>query len=246
MKIVITFFALLLAFPPAADAQARGAGPTQRTTVETVYLNAPLSPIKEVPSLAGMDAEGGATLQLHLQRDDDGALTSAFVTFQVFVRPTKPDSVLAIHIHEGAAGENGPVVIPSGLEFGGDPLPAGPEPIRIWRQTSMTDAASLAVVRSVLENPGDLSSKGRPSPRRRSPRRVGRKATLRRPGCAWQRVVVDDQWELSTASPYNKSRAGTGIQPFQRIQPCRRTISTFEARGSTIFGTSASGYRTKS
>ena len=50
-------------------------------------------------------------------------------------------------------------VLPSGLEFGADPLPAdplpaGPEPIRIWRQVSMTDAAGLAVVSSVLENPG--------------------------------------------------------------------------------------------
>ena len=102
----------------------------------------------------------------------------------------------------------------------------------------MTDAAGLAVVSSVLENPGgfyvnvhagsqpgglmrgqlrmldvdrlagddyesprerrrhsyttnrqlDFSSEGRPSPRRRSPRRVSGKATLRRPGCAWQRV----------------------------------------------------------
>ena len=50
-------------------------------------------------------------------------------------------------------------VLPSGLEFGADPLPAdplpaGPEPIRIWRQVSMTGAAGLAVVNSVLENPG--------------------------------------------------------------------------------------------
>ena len=142
MKIAIPFLALLLVVPLAAE------------TVETVYLTAPLSPIKEVPSLAGMDAEGGATVQLHLQRDDDGALIWAFVTFTVQVRPAEPDAVLAIHIHEGAAGENGPVVIPSGLEFGDDPVPAGPEPVRIWRQVPMTDAAGLAVVSSVLENPG--------------------------------------------------------------------------------------------
>ncbi len=101
-----------------------------------------------------MDAEGGATVQFHLQRDDYGALIWAFVTFTVQVRPAEPDAVLAIHIHEGAAGENGPLRIPSGLEFGGDPVPAGPEPVRIWRQVSMTDAAGLAVVSSVLENPG--------------------------------------------------------------------------------------------
>ena len=75
-----------------------------RTPWETVYLSAPLSPIKEVPSLAGMDAEGGATVQFHLQRDDDGTLISAFVTFTVQVRPAEPDALLAIHIHEGAAG----------------------------------------------------------------------------------------------------------------------------------------------
>ena len=142
MKIAIPFLALLLVVPLAAD------------TVETVYLNAPLSPIKEVPSLAGMDAEGGATVQLHLQRDDDGALISAFVTFIVQVRPAEPDALLAIHIHEGAAGENGPIRIPSGFEFGGDAVPAGPDSVRIWRQVSMTDAAGLAVVSSVLENPG--------------------------------------------------------------------------------------------
>ena len=142
MKIAIPFLALLLVVPLAAD------------TVETVYLNAPLSPIKEVPSLAAMDADGSATVQLHLQRDDDGALISAFVTFIVQVRSAEPESLLAMHIHEGAAGENGPIRIPSGLEFGGDPVPAGPEPVRIWRQVSMTDAAGLARVEAVLGNPG--------------------------------------------------------------------------------------------
>lgn len=142
MKIAMPFLVLLLAVPVVAD------------TVETVYLNAALSPIKEVPSLAAMDADGSATVQLHLQRDDDGALISAFVTFIVQVRPAEPDAVLAMHIHEGAAGVNGPVRIPSGLEFGGDPLPAGPEPIRIWRQVSMTDTAGLARVEAVLGNPG--------------------------------------------------------------------------------------------
>ena len=128
--------------------------PLAADTVETVYLTAPLSPIKEVPSRAGMDAEGGATVQLHLRRDDGGALIWAFVTFTVQVRPAEPDAVLAMHIHEGATGENGPIRIPSGLEFGGDPVPAGPEPVRIWRQVSMTDAAGLARVEAGLGNPG--------------------------------------------------------------------------------------------
>ena len=33
-------------------------------------------------------------------------------------------------------------------------MPAGPEPVRIWRQVSMTDAAGLARVEAVLGNPG--------------------------------------------------------------------------------------------
>ncbi len=125
MRILILTVGLLLPFTLAAD------------TVNTVYLTAALSAIKQVPPVAGVDASGGATIQVHYRRDDDGNVLFAFVTYTVNFRIPPPDPILAMHIHEAPADRSGPVRIGSGLEFGGEPVVAEEGTGRIWREAEI-------------------------------------------------------------------------------------------------------------
>ena len=125
MRILILTVGLLLPFTLAAD------------TVNTVYLTAALSAIKQVPPVGGVDASGGATIQVHYRSDDDGNVLYAFVTYTVNFRIPPADPILAMHIHEAPADRNGPVRIGSGLEFGGEPVVAEEGAGRIWRQAEI-------------------------------------------------------------------------------------------------------------
>ena len=60
--------------------------------------------------------------------------------------------VRAMHIHRGAAGVNGPVVVNSNL---GQPL-EGRRGVRIFRQVEIADAAGLEVIGEILANPQDF------------------------------------------------------------------------------------------
>ena len=125
MRILILTVGLLLPFTLAAD------------TVNTVYLTAALSAIKQVPPVAGVDAGGDATIQVHYRRDDDGNVLYAFVTYTVNFRIPPSDAIVAMHIHEAPADRNGPIRIGSGLEFGGEPVFPEEGTGRIWRQAEI-------------------------------------------------------------------------------------------------------------
>ncbi len=125
MRILILTVGLLLPFTLAAD------------TVNTVYLTAALSAIKQVPPVAGVDAGGDPTIQVHYRRDDDGNVLYAFVTYTVNFRIPPSDAIVAMHIHEAPADRNGPIRIGSGLEFGGEPVFPEEGTGRIWRQAEI-------------------------------------------------------------------------------------------------------------
>ncbi|MCP5120336.1 MAG: CHRD domain-containing protein [bacterium] len=122
-------------------------------TVDVVGLRANLGPLSEVPPLTGVDAQGGGQVNIVVNRDATGAMISALVEFKVSVTfGRRPEMVRAMHIHRGAAGTNGPIVVNSGL---GQPI-EGRVGVRIFRQVEISDAAGLAVVAEILANPGDF------------------------------------------------------------------------------------------
>ena len=73
-------------------------------------------------------------------------VTSAIVDFHVSWRAGQAEELRAMHIHQGAAGANGPVVVNSDL--GAQPAATGGV---IFRQTKVMDAE---VVEEIMANPG--------------------------------------------------------------------------------------------
>jgi len=74
-----------------------------------------LSPLQENPPLPNVDAEGAALIEVRVNRDASGTIVSGTVVFDVDYRFGSPVDLTGIHIHQGVAGQNGPVVIDSGI-----------------------------------------------------------------------------------------------------------------------------------
>jgi hypothetical protein len=73
-----------------------------------------MSPALENPPIP-LDAEGAALVEVNVNRDPQtGAITSGTVIFDVDYRFPSPVTITGLHIHNGAAGVNGPVVIDTG------------------------------------------------------------------------------------------------------------------------------------
>jgi uncharacterized protein (TIGR03437 family) len=121
-------------------------------TAETIPFRAILSSANEVPPVS-LNATGAATVWLHVIRDAQGRVTSASVDFNVSFTLPAANNVVGLHIHPGAAGVNGPVVIDTGIRAA-EPVEVGTTG-RIQRQAqvSATTTAALEAVNGILSNP---------------------------------------------------------------------------------------------
>jgi uncharacterized protein (TIGR03437 family) len=121
-------------------------------TAETIPYRAILSSANEVPPVS-LNASGAATVWLHVIRDAQGRVTSASVDFDVSFSLPAANNVVGLHIHNGAAGVNAPVVIDTGIRAT-EPVAVGTTG-RIQRQAqvSATTTAALDAVNGILANP---------------------------------------------------------------------------------------------
>jgi hypothetical protein len=95
---------------------------------ETATFTAQLSPANEVPLVMNAEASGSGsvTITMHLMRDAAGTLTAATADFAVTLTgfPTTTQPTMA-HIHPGAVGVNGGILVNTGLVPGEVTLVAG-------------------------------------------------------------------------------------------------------------------------
>jgi len=91
--------------------------PTGPTTTNTVF-NVALSSANEVPPIANAEAgaTGTAVITFHVTKDVGGTITASTVDFTVTMANFPAGSTARLaHIHTGAAGVAGPVLIDTGL-----------------------------------------------------------------------------------------------------------------------------------
>ncbi len=110
-------------------------------TSETYFYKANLSPTNEVPAIAGSTASASVLVTLDITRDSSGNITSGAVLFDASYLFPGGATFTGFHIHTGRAGENGPVVISSGLSSTVDATGAG----------GITKAISLPTTQTVLD-----------------------------------------------------------------------------------------------
>lgn len=121
-------------------------------TVESIPYRAILSTFNEVPPVA-LAASGTGTVWLHVVRDAQGEVVSGSVDFDVNYKFPAEASITAMHIHNGAAGVNGPVVIGSGIAAT-DKVTVGTLPV-LQAQITPDLAAEFAALKGILENPSN-------------------------------------------------------------------------------------------
>jgi hypothetical protein len=120
----------------------------------THYFQASLSPSAETPAPTSVSMASGSTLvRIHIRRSDTGDFMQAAVDFDTTLSVVQEQNLVNMHIHRGAAGVGGPVVIDSVF---GSPIPveAGGT-ARIIRQfiVAADNEAGIATIEALLENP---------------------------------------------------------------------------------------------
>jgi hypothetical protein len=95
--------------------------PTNPSNSNLATFTAILLPSNEVPAVTNADANGSGTMQLrmNLTRDAGGTITAATGDFTVNLTGLPANTTLTgAHIHPGAAGTNGGVIVNLGLAAG--------------------------------------------------------------------------------------------------------------------------------
>jgi hypothetical protein len=98
-----------------------GDNPTGPSTTGPIVFSVQMSAANEVPPVTNAEsgARGTATITFNVPRDSSGAVAGAgTATFSIqlsgFPRgtPQSPNAAIAAHIHPGAAGVAGPILVP--------------------------------------------------------------------------------------------------------------------------------------
>jgi hypothetical protein len=119
-------------------------------TTETHLYRANMLPSNEVPPIAGLNASASALVTLDVTRDTSGAITSGAIVFDTNYDFPGSTTFNGFHIHTGRAGENGNVVINSGVTSIADSDGKG----QITKLVSLpTTPEMLATLTAVLTNP---------------------------------------------------------------------------------------------
>jgi CHRD domain-containing protein len=112
--------------------------------LRTVQYDALLSPSHQSPPIEGADVSGNARVEVTVTREA-GEIVSAIFDFHVNWRAGQPEELRAMHIHRGAAGANGSVVVDTAL--GAQPASMGS---MIFRSATVTD---VELIKEIMANP---------------------------------------------------------------------------------------------
>lgn len=115
-------------------------------------LTADLSPANLVPPLQDRTEGGSADVEIMLVQGTTGAAESAVVSFEVSLENATAETFTGFAIHEGATGQNGPVVVEAQLSSDGQ-LPGGSS---VSGQIQVTSQTQLESLQAVVANPAEF------------------------------------------------------------------------------------------
>jgi hypothetical protein len=127
--------------------------PTAPSTPNTITFSSTLLPSNEVPAIANAEqsGRGTATITFNLTRNTAGAIQSGTIDFHYDLTGFPAGTTInASHIHPGASGANGSVLVSTGQSPAtalGLPNGAGS-----W-ETRAVSTADAATLQSIVDNP---------------------------------------------------------------------------------------------
>lgn len=125
----------------------------QLQTTELTTYDVVMSPANENPPIAGLNAAGVGKVYLYTGKNADGVINAANFIFDVNYRFPDAAEFTGFHIHEGAAGVNGPVRINTGIDGGVNVVPTTTGFGNLFRPIRVADATGLGYVNAILKDP---------------------------------------------------------------------------------------------
>lgn len=123
-----------------------------RATEAVRFSTLEMWPSNEVPPVANLNATANAAFQVSMMRRPDGAALAGLMVFDVNHVFPGETTFTGLHIHVGAAGTNGGVVLDSGIRGASTVLsPTGVG--NIYRTALVTTENQLAALNGLLANP---------------------------------------------------------------------------------------------
>ncbi|MBK9170961.1 MAG: CHRD domain-containing protein [Bryobacterales bacterium] len=129
-----------------------GAIRAQLTEAEAIRLTYQATPAEEVPPIADLDATGPGAVEIHALRGPEGIAAAAF-TFIVNHRFPGETRFTGLHIHRGARGANGGVVINSGMQGGANAVLTETGFGNLTYRAIIQGGAALTALNDMLANP---------------------------------------------------------------------------------------------
>ena len=122
-------------------------------SMESIPFRVNMSPANEVPAIEGLNATGFGTVWVHVVRDAAGKVTSGTVDFGVRYQFPGATTFTGLHIHRGAAGTNGPVLIDTRISAGSPVVDETGRGEILRPAQVLPGSANVAVLEELIANP---------------------------------------------------------------------------------------------
>lgn len=142
--IALAAAALLVAAGAAGTETAAKKGNPKLSATPVFKLHP--KPSQEVPPVKGLKADAVGSLTFDLERSSAGAITSGEVIFYLNYSFPGSVTITGLHVHSGAKGTNGPVVINSGVASFTDADGEG-------NVTAVVTGVAPATLQAILDRP---------------------------------------------------------------------------------------------
>jgi uncharacterized protein (TIGR03437 family) len=126
---------------------------SQLFDTEAISFRTMMSPANEVPPVAGLEASAMGNALIYALRDRTGNVTAARFIFDVNHRFPGATTFTGLHVHDAAAGVNGPVTINSNIAAGDRSVVSANGFGNIWRPIVLTGGQPLTSLNALLRNP---------------------------------------------------------------------------------------------
>jgi hypothetical protein len=148
MLMLTTFALAAAALLVAAGSAGTGANPKKGSPKmsATPVFKVHLKPSQEVPPIKGLRADAVGHVTFDLERSSSGAITSGEAIFYLNYAFPGSVTITGLHVHSGAKGTNGPVVIDSGVTSFTDTDGSG-------NVTTVVASVPPATLQAILDNP---------------------------------------------------------------------------------------------
>lgn len=125
---------------------------SQLRRTDRMVFNVTMAPSNEVPAVTGIDASTATDMVIRTVRAADGSIIAGVTEFDVNYRFPAQNEFTGLHIHNGAAGVNGPVIIASGLN-GVNSVKTDTGFGNVYRTVTVSDDAGVATLNGLAFSP---------------------------------------------------------------------------------------------